>query len=95
MVFYLKQPIFEEYDVEEMKRRFLSGKRVFCILTERDYRYFSDSKDLNLYILDRHARFSIRFGALLNAGYSPGEELMLISNRPNSNASPTEDRSQS
>ncbi len=95
MVFYLKQPIFEEYDVEGMKRRFLSGKRVFCILTERDYRYFSDNQDFNLYILDRHARFSIRFGALLNAGYSPGEELLLISNRPNSNASPSEDRSQS
>lgn len=93
MVFYLRQPIFEEYDVEGMKRRLLSEKRVFCILTEKDYQYFSDNKELNLYILDRHARFSIRFSALLNAGYLRGEELLLISNRPNSQASPSEDRS--
>ncbi len=92
MVFYLRRPIFEEYDVEGMKRRLLSEKRVFCILTEKDYQYFSDNKELNLHILDRHARFSIRFSALLNAGYLPGEELLLISNRPNSQASPSEDR---
>ena len=41
-------------------------------------------KDLNLYILDRHSRFAVRLNTLLNAGYFPGEELLLVSNRPHS-----------
>jgi hypothetical protein len=67
-----------------MVRRFQSGKRVFCILSRRDFLDFSSQKDLNLYILDRHARFAVRLNTLLNAGYFPGEELLLVSNRPHS-----------
>ena len=93
MVYYLRRPIFEEYDVEEMKRRLRSEKRVFCILAEKDYNYFADNRDLEIHILDRNSRFSMRLGTLLNAGYFPGEELFLISNRPDPKSKPSKDRS--
>jgi hypothetical protein len=82
MAYYLRRPIFEESGPEEMVRRFQSGKRVFCILSLRDLRDFDSQKDLKLYILDRHSRFTVRLNTLLNAGYFPGEELLLVSNRP-------------
>jgi 4-amino-4-deoxy-L-arabinose transferase-like glycosyltransferase len=84
MAYYLRRPIFEESNPEEMVRRFQSGKRVFCILSRRDLRDFDSQKDLKLYILDRHSRFAVRLNTLLNAGYFPGEELLLVSNRPQS-----------
>jgi 4-amino-4-deoxy-L-arabinose transferase-like glycosyltransferase len=84
MAYYLRRPIFEESNPEEMVRRFQSGKGVFCILSRRDLRDFDNQKDLKLYILDRHSRFAVRLNTLLNAGYFPGEELLLVSNRPHS-----------
>jgi 4-amino-4-deoxy-L-arabinose transferase-like glycosyltransferase len=93
MVFYLRRPIFQETDFEQMKCRFQSKRRIFCILDERDYNYFADTKDLRIYILDRHSSFSIRLRALLNAGHFLREELLLISNRPDSKAKSPEDRS--
>jgi 4-amino-4-deoxy-L-arabinose transferase-like glycosyltransferase len=81
MAFYLRRPIFEENNPEEMLRRFRSGKRVFCILSHRDLGYFAGQKSLELFILDRHPRFAVHLNTLLNAGYFPGEELLLISNR--------------
>jgi 4-amino-4-deoxy-L-arabinose transferase-like glycosyltransferase len=86
MAYYLRRPIFEESSPEEMARRFQSGKRVFCILSRRDLDDFANEKNLKLYILDRHSRFAVRLNTLLNAGYFPGEELLLISNRPPSKA---------
>jgi hypothetical protein len=93
MVFYLRRPIFEEYDPEKMAIRLQSEKRVFCILAEKDYNYFADKTGLVLYILDRNSRFSLRFGTLFNRGYPPGEKLLLISNRPDIKSRSTEERS--
>jgi 4-amino-4-deoxy-L-arabinose transferase-like glycosyltransferase len=80
MVFYLRQPIFQESNYQRMERRFQSDKRIFCVLSEKDYVYFKN-KGMRVYILHRRSRFTVRFGALLNAGYSPGEELLLVSNQ--------------
>jgi 4-amino-4-deoxy-L-arabinose transferase-like glycosyltransferase len=91
MVYYLRRPIFQESNPERMLRRFRSEKRVFCVLDKRDFGYFSEKQGLNLHILDRHPRFSVRIGTLLNAGYFPGEELFLVSNR--SFSQPEPDRS--
>jgi hypothetical protein len=94
MLFYLRRPIFQENGYESMAIRFRSEKRVFCILTEKDYAYFAN-QGLNIYILDRHSRFGMRFGALLSAGYSPGDDLLLVSNRLPSQTSSSEGRSRS
>jgi 4-amino-4-deoxy-L-arabinose transferase-like glycosyltransferase len=88
MAFYLQRPIFEETDAEQMLRRFQSGHRVFCVLSRKDLGYFSDKKDLTIHIMDRHPRFAVRLSTLLNAGYFPGEELLLVSNQPNSGQAP-------
>jgi hypothetical protein len=82
MVYYLRRPIFEENSPEQMLERFRSEKQIFCILNRKDFGYFAGRQDLNIHILDRHSNFAVRFGALLNAGYFPGEELLLVSNRP-------------
>jgi hypothetical protein len=94
MTYYLQRPIFEEYDFDRMRKRLLSMERVFCILTKKDYSYLAEDKDLEIHVLDRNPHFSIRFGALLNAGYIPEEELLLISNRAGSKAEHFEDKSE-
>jgi hypothetical protein len=95
MAFYLRHPIFEEYDFEGMKRRLQSQNRVFCIMTERDYNYLAENNNLEIHILDMNPNFSIRFGALLKAGYFSEQNLLLISNRPSSKADSFEDKSTS
>jgi hypothetical protein len=80
MVFYLKQPIFEEVSYERMTERFRSERRIFCILSNKDYAYFSE-RNLKLQILDRRPHFSVRLGNLLGTDSSPGKELLLVSNQ--------------
>jgi 4-amino-4-deoxy-L-arabinose transferase-like glycosyltransferase len=94
MVFYLRRPIFQESSYEQMAIRFRSPKGVFCILTEKDYAYFAN-QGLNLYILDRHSRFTIRMSFLLKTGYSSGDNLLLVSNRLSSQMRSSEGRFQS
>jgi 4-amino-4-deoxy-L-arabinose transferase-like glycosyltransferase len=89
MVFYLRRPIFQENDHEQMMLRFRSDKQVFCILREKDYAYFAN-KDPKIYILDRHSSFAVRMGALLNVGSFPGDDLLLVSNRFPSQTSSSE-----
>lgn len=93
MVYYLRRPIFQETDLEQMKRRFRSEKRIFCILDKRDYKYFAEIEDLEIYVLDRHSSLSIRLSVLFNARHFLGEELLLVSNRPDSKAKSPEGRS--
>lgn len=82
MVFYLRRPIFEESDREQMLRRFESSKRVFCVLSREDFAYFVTRSELDLHIVDRRPRFALRFRDLLNSRSFSGEELLLVSNRP-------------
>ena len=80
MAFYLEHPIFQETDPKRMMNRFTSGKRVFCVLSAEDYAYFVE-KGAKIDILDRRFRFSIKLNALFHTGYSPEEELLLVSSR--------------
>jgi hypothetical protein len=92
MVFYLHRPIFEENNAAQMRRRLMSRKRVFCILTQKAYNSFAGSRNRDLYILARRPRFAVRLGTLLNAGQSQEEELLLISNRPGAMIKSAKDR---
>lgn len=92
MAFYLRRPIFQELDPEEMRRRFQSDRRIFCVLTDKDYRDFTADGRLVLFVLDRRPRFTVRLHALQRAGSMPEEELLLVSNRPDSADSQREDR---
>ena len=81
MVYYLRRPIFEEFDPDAMVRRFQSEKTVFCALTEQDYNYFVGRRDLILYILDRRPRLITQLRLLLNEDSWAAQELLLVSNR--------------
>lgn len=80
MVFYLKHSIFQETGYKQMVLRFQSDRRVFCILSQRDYAYFI-KQNLQLHILDQHSHFSVQIGSLLKNGNYPGKELLLVSNQ--------------
>jgi 4-amino-4-deoxy-L-arabinose transferase-like glycosyltransferase len=81
MVYYLRRPIFEESDDKRMTGRFRSNKRVFCIIAEKHYSYFTH-KGVQLFILDRHSPFAIRLGSMLDSGRSSGDDLLLVCNQP-------------
>lgn len=84
MAFYLKRQIFEESSIAEMRRRFRSGKRVFCILSRKAYDTFDEGNEPGIYVLAVCPRFAVRVDELLSARSSKEEELLLISNRPSS-----------
>jgi len=80
MAFYLQRPIFQESDFGLMLERFQSEERVFCVLSAKHFNSFAE-KGATLYILDQRPRFSIRLNSLFKAGYTPEEELLLVSNQ--------------
>jgi 4-amino-4-deoxy-L-arabinose transferase-like glycosyltransferase len=82
MVYYLRRPVFEEFDPDAMVRRFTSSKSIFCVITENDYNYFVGTRDLILYVLDRRPRLITQFRFLLDDELWAGNELLLVSNRP-------------
>jgi len=92
MVFYLRTPVFEEFDADAMVRMFLGPRRIFCIMTERDYDFFVGRRDLILYVLDRRPRMATQLRAIFNPDRWLGEELLLVSNRPPDEAGPTPGR---
>jgi 4-amino-4-deoxy-L-arabinose transferase-like glycosyltransferase len=84
MAFYLHRPIFEELSPDEMARRFQGDRRVFCILTQKDFSYFIGERDLILYVIDRRPKFVERLKSLLDETTRAEEELILASNRSDS-----------
>lgn len=95
MAFYLRRPIFEENSLVSMRRRFRSGKRVFCILSRKAYDSFAVDNEPGVYILARHPRFAVRVDAIMNTRHSQEEELLLISNRPSEKIKSAGDRATS
>jgi len=84
ILFYLQRQIFAISDPPTMQRKLQGATRVFCVLGDRDYRYFRDGCGLELYVLDRcrqlPTRLTITLGKESPAG--DGDELLLVSNRP-------------
>lgn len=92
MTFYLKRRIFEENTLDGMKRRLRSENRILCILSRRAYDSLMADKVEGMHILARYPRFSVRMDALLNTRHAQEEELLLISNRPNTKMMSAGDR---
>jgi len=82
MVYYLRRPIFEEYDAEAMARRFRSPGRVLCLMTKRDYDKLMEYRDLKLSVLDRRARLVTQLRVLLNPEEAGDQDLLLVSDDP-------------
>ena len=88
MAFYLEKQIFQEYDPASMIRRFKSDAPLFCVLSAKDFDFFTDKFGLRLQVLDRSPRFSMNLKTVLNGGYAAEEELLLVSNFPVESTAP-------
>jgi 4-amino-4-deoxy-L-arabinose transferase-like glycosyltransferase len=73
MTFYLRRPIFEESNNARMMGRFQRNKRVFCVMSRKDYSYLK-SKGVKLFVLDRRSSFALRFDRTF------GEDILLVCN---------------
>jgi hypothetical protein len=82
MVFYLQRPVFEEFDADTMIRRFQGSRRVFCILSEKDYAYFIGERDQILYVLDRRPRLLTKLHLIFDDQNWVEQELILATNMP-------------
>ena len=82
MLFYLRRPIFSVSDPDTMVRQFEGARRVFCVLGERDFEYFTGTRDLGLYVINRYQQLPTQLGTMLGKKRSTGEDLLLVANRP-------------
>ncbi len=84
MVYYLQRRVFSISDPPTMQQKFQGAPRVFCVVGERDYRYFKDNCSITLYVLHRYRQLPTQLTLMLGK-QSPtgeGEELLLVSNQP-------------
>jgi 4-amino-4-deoxy-L-arabinose transferase-like glycosyltransferase len=81
MLFYLRRPIFSVSDPDTMVRQFEGAKRVFCVLGERDFDYFTGTRALGLVVINRYQQLPTQLGTMLGKKRPTGEDLLLVSNR--------------
>jgi 4-amino-4-deoxy-L-arabinose transferase-like glycosyltransferase len=83
MIFYLRRRIFAISDPPTMKSKFEGTARVFCVLGDRDYRFFRESCRVEIHVLSRHKQLPTQLGLMLGkeSPTGEGEELLLVSNR--------------
>jgi 4-amino-4-deoxy-L-arabinose transferase-like glycosyltransferase len=82
MLFYLRRQIFTVSDPPTMARIFQGDRRVFCVLGDDDYRSFTADGELRLYVLQRYPQLSTRLGDILFRRGTDADELLLVCNRP-------------
>jgi 4-amino-4-deoxy-L-arabinose transferase-like glycosyltransferase len=94
MLFYLRRQIFAISNPPAMQQKFQGARRVFCVLGERDYRYFRDECGLNLYVLQRCRQLPTQLTIMLGKESPTGEgdQLLLVSNRPHNGNVNSSDR---
>ena len=82
MVYYLRRPIFEEFDAGRMEQRFQSSQRVLCIMIKPDYDYLVRSQNLTLYVWEDRPRLTTQLRDFLGRSRAGNRDLLLVSNRP-------------
>jgi hypothetical protein len=87
MLFYLRRPIFSVSDPDTMVRRFQSGTKVFCVVSPNDYEYFTQERKVALSVLGRYPQLPTRLRTVLAGRPTPGDDLLLVCNRPADSAS--------
>ena len=78
MVFYLRRPIFEYYEPDEMRHAFSTGKQILCIITEADYAQVRSFLP-QTYVLASRPVFRVKLKSILDRVNPP--QVLLISNR--------------
>jgi len=79
MVFYLRRPIFEYYDLAEIEAAFSSGKEVFCVLTESDFQQLRARLPAETRVLASHPILQVKLRGILDRVEPP--RVLLISNK--------------
>jgi 4-amino-4-deoxy-L-arabinose transferase-like glycosyltransferase len=79
MVFYLRRPVFEYYEQEELARALTSGKEVYCLISAAEYETIKQSLPVPTYILASRPIFQVKLRSILNKVEPP--QVMLISNK--------------
>lgn len=79
MVFYLRRPVFEYYDPDEIEAAFSSGKEVFCVLTESDFQQLRARLPAETRVLASHPILQVKLKGILDRVEPP--RVLLISNK--------------
>ena len=81
MVFYLRRPIFEYFDEQQLVDLFSSSQDVYCVMTAGEYAAIS-SKLSPSYVLARRPMLDVRLRTLMSE--TPVTDVLLVSNRQGS-----------
>ncbi|HEY7545554.1 MAG TPA: glycosyltransferase family 39 protein [Blastocatellia bacterium] len=81
MAFYLRRPVFEYYDEEDVIAAFSSGKEVYCLMREEDYDRVKDALPES-YILATCPLFQVKLRGIFEKKELP--QAVLVSNRESS-----------
>jgi 4-amino-4-deoxy-L-arabinose transferase-like glycosyltransferase len=79
MVFYLRRPIFEYYEQEEIERALASGKDVYCLMTAQDYEAIKGALPVATYILASRPVFQVKLRGIFDKVDPP--QIVIISNK--------------
>lgn len=79
MVFYLRRPVFECYEEDELKAMFGSGKEVYCVITAREYDVVKSELPAQSYVLASQPAFQVKLQSILDQDQPP--QVLLISNK--------------
>jgi len=83
MVFYLRRPIFEYYHQDEIEAALISGKEVFCLITEAEYEALRARMPVQTRVLASHPIFQVKLNGILDRVELP--RVLLISNKGGTN----------
>jgi hypothetical protein len=79
MTFYLRRPIFEYYDPEELKAVMLSDKDVYCVVAANEYESIDQQVKSRTRVLARLPIFQVKLRIILERTELP--QVLLVSNK--------------
>jgi 4-amino-4-deoxy-L-arabinose transferase-like glycosyltransferase len=79
MVFYLRRPIFEYYNPQEVVQAFDSGKEVHCLMAMQDYEALKGALPRSTYVLASHPVFQVKLRGIFDKVEPP--QVVIISNK--------------
>jgi 4-amino-4-deoxy-L-arabinose transferase-like glycosyltransferase len=80
MVFYLRRPVFEYYQPEELVQALASGQEVYWLMTAVDYEGLKATLPVATYVLASRPMFQVKLKSILDKAEPP--KLMLIATKP-------------
>ena len=79
MVYYLRRPIFEYYQPEQLREAFSTSDDVYCIMAEEDYEDVKEGLSSPTIVLARRPSFHVKLRTILDGEETP--QVLLITNK--------------